>query len=82
MPDEAAEDVPQPSPLGDPFAAHEALDRAHLAAAFFQENVAQHVYVQAHPDLRPVAERLAEELASFYQLVGQVTLTEPAPPGK
>ena len=65
MPDEATEDMPQPSPLADPFAAHEALDRAHLAAAFFDENVAQHLYVQAHSELRPVAERLAEELPRY-----------------
>jgi hypothetical protein len=56
--------------LKDPFAAHEALDRAHLAAVFFDENVAQHAFVRAVPRLRRAAERLAGELADFYQAVG------------
>jgi len=39
-------------PLKDPFAAHEALDRAHLAVSFFQGHVAEHFYVRAEPKLR------------------------------
>lgn len=55
----------------DPFYAHEALDRSNLAATFFDENVAQHVYVQAHADLKAEAENLAERLGGLYQQIGQ-----------
>ena len=54
----------------DPFAAHEALDRALLEAVFFDENVAQHPFVRAVPRLRRAADRLAIQLADFYQAVG------------
>ena len=57
-------------PAEDPFAAHEALDRAHLAAVFFDEHVAQLPYVRAVPKLRRMADRLAMQLADFYQAVG------------
>ena len=60
------------NPLDDPFSAHEALDRAHLAAAFFSDNIAEHTFVQAHPKLRRKAERLADQLGQFYQDVGQI----------
>lgn len=57
--------------LGDPFAAHEALDRADLAATFFDEHVYTHHYVRSHPNLAPAADRLMDALADFYQLVGR-----------
>lgn len=62
----------RPDPQSDPFSAHEALDRAHLAAYFFDQNVAEHSFVQTHPRLKKRAEKLAEQLAGFYQDVGQV----------
>lgn len=71
MPRRTRQDV-----LADPFSAHEALDRAHLAAMFFDENVAEHAYVMASPQLRRVASDLAEQLASFYQLVGAAVFGE------
>jgi hypothetical protein len=58
------------SPATGPFSAHEALDRAHLAATFFDEHVAQHPFVRANPKLRRAADRLAGQLADFYQAVG------------
>jgi len=45
------------------------VDRAHLAAVFFDEHVAQHPFVRAMPKLRRAADRLAGELADFYQAV-------------
>jgi hypothetical protein len=37
---------------------------------FFDENVAQHPFVRAMPGLRRAADRLAIQLADFYQAVG------------
>jgi hypothetical protein len=62
----------RPNPQSDPFSAHEALDRAHLASYFFDQNVAEHAFVQSHPRLKKKAERLAEQLGGFYQDVGQI----------
>ena len=62
--------MPCKRPSKDPFSAHEALDRAHLAVVFFDEHVAQHPFVRADPKLRRAADRLAGELADFYQMVG------------
>jgi len=60
----------------DSFYAHEVLDRAHLAANFFSDNVVEHPFVQATPRLRKAAEELAEQLAEFYQEVGRVEKAE------
>jgi hypothetical protein len=70
MPRNPSRGVKRLPPAEDPFASHEALDRAHLAAVFFDEHVAQHPYVRAVPKLRRRADRLATQLADFYQAVG------------
>ena len=70
MPRKPSRGVKRLPAVKGPFAAHEALDRAHLAAASFDEYVAQHPYVRAIPKLRRMADRLAGQLADFYQAVG------------
>jgi hypothetical protein len=57
--------------LNDPFSAHEALDRTHLAATFFSEHVQTHQFVEAHPALRKAAEQIGDLLGDFYQQVGR-----------
>ena len=47
MPRKPTRSLKRLPPAEDPFAAHEALDRAHLAAVFFDEHVARHPYVRA-----------------------------------
>jgi hypothetical protein len=64
-------------PRIDSYSKHEALDRAHVAASFFSDFVADHHYVQHEPRLRAVAEDLAERLGGFYQLVGNVIWPAP-----
>ena len=64
-------------PRIDAYSKHEALDRAHVAATFFSDFVADHHFVQHEPTLRAAAEDLAEQLGGFYQLVGNVI--SPAP---
>jgi hypothetical protein len=61
----------------DLYSKHEALDRAHLAATFFSDFVADHHFVQQEPRLRAAAEDLAEQLGGFYQLVGNVIWPAP-----
>ena len=68
---------PKRPPRIDAYSRHEALDRAHLAASFFSDFVADHHYVQHEPRLRGVAEDLAEQLGGFYQLVGNVIWPPP-----
>jgi len=58
-------------PKLDAFSEHEVLDRSHLAAAFFSDHVAEHPYVQADQELKRKAEKIADQLADFYQLVGR-----------
>jgi hypothetical protein len=60
----------------DPFSAHEALDRSHLLASVFSDFVAGHPFVVANSKLRREAEDLAERLAAFYQVVGQLAFAD------
>ena len=57
--------------LADSFSAHEALDRAHLAATFFYDHVQTRPFIEAQPGLRKRAERLGDLLGDFYQEVGR-----------
>ena len=69
--------------LDDPYSAHEALDRTHLAATFFAEHVETHHFVEAHPALRKAADRIGNLLGDLYQQVGRIRfeLGEASPGG-
>ena len=54
----------------DPFSAHEALDRCSLAVDFVDDNLLQHPYVQAHPEILAKIQLAADTLAEAYQLIG------------
>lgn len=56
------------------FYRHEALDRAFLAAQFFDQNVHSHSYVQFNSRLKKQADKLTERLWDFYQLCAEEDL--------
>ena len=66
----------------DPFSAHEALDRSHLAVSFFSDFVVEHPYVRSHPALVREADELAERSGAFYQLVGRLRFDVDEPRAK
>jgi hypothetical protein len=56
--------------------AHELLDRAYLAAEFFQQNVLDHPACAMSPDLWAKAAAIAELLGEFYQRAGEVCIED------
>ncbi len=58
-------------PKTDPYLIHEALDRTHLLATTFHEFIVEHPFLEATPDLRARAARIADELGDLYQAIGQ-----------
>lgn len=66
-----------PAPV-DAFAWHELLDRASLAAEFFDSRVAAHPACAARRNLAREARAISDRLFEFYQLVGKATPDESA----
>jgi acyl-homoserine lactone acylase PvdQ len=71
------EETPPMPDVNDPFYAHQALDRCHVITTMFDDFVATHGYVQAHPELRALAEQVGEGLGELYQALGRKTLDRP-----
>ena len=61
----------------DPFSVHEALDRTHLLATTFHDFIVTHAFVEATPDLRDRAARIADQLSDLYQAIGQLAGDDP-----
>lgn len=55
----------------DPFLAHEAMDRASVAADYFAEHVEAHAFVHDINELAIAAENVTLALLGFYQLVAR-----------
>lgn len=58
-------------PKIDPFSHHEALHVAWLISDLFSQYLHDHPFVRSEPSLRREAEKIEDQLAGFYQLVGQ-----------
>lgn len=57
----------------DTYHYHEALDRAHVMSCIFQDHIVENSAVKATPELKAKADEIAEALAEFYQLCGNVS---------
>lgn len=58
-------------PAIDDFHRHEVLHTASVIADMFERHIVEHIYTQAEPALKDEAERVAQALHDFYQLVGR-----------
>jgi len=59
----------------DAFHRHEVLHTAYIMQSMWEDFVQSHVYTDSDPELQDAAAKISEQLASFYQLVGQKTDT-------
>ncbi len=57
----------------DEFSHHEALDRSSLIAEVFEQQLANHAFIKAHPDLAKRCDRIADALGELYQAIGRVS---------
>ena len=60
----------------DPFLSHEALDRAHVAAEYFEEHVLGHSYIASNKDLFAQATEIRDRMQSLYQQLGSQALRD------
>lgn len=61
----------------DPFHWHEALDRAAILSAMFDEWITEHPAVEQTPALRRKAVKISDALGGFYQSVGRMAVDLP-----
>lgn len=55
----------------DAFDKHEVLHTASIIAELFEQHILKHRYTRSDGELKAAAERLADQLGDFYQLVGR-----------
>lgn len=60
----------------DKYHTHEALDRTHLASAFIQENLVEHPFITAHPEIKAKVNEAVAALEAAYQMVGAISAKE------
>lgn len=58
-----------PKPITDPFAWHEALDRACIAMEHFHHFVMDHDVIQRDPELLKIADTASESLYRLYNTI-------------
>lgn len=56
--------------MKDAFSIHEVLHTAHVFGCIWSDHILDHAAVVADPELRAEAEKIAEAIGAFYQLVG------------
>lgn len=56
----------------DQFHAHEALHTTSVVQDIFDRHVAEHPYIQSNDELKKFAEKIAEDIAELYQMLGGI----------
>ena len=60
----------------DPFLTHEAMDRAHVAAEYFEEHVLNHAFMKGNKEMLKLATGIRDKMQALYQLIGSQALRD------
>lgn len=54
-------------PCNDEFGYHEVMDRASVLENSWDTNIVQHMMLEEQPELKKMADEIAEKMVDFYQ---------------
>ena len=60
----------------DPFLTHEAMDRAHVAAEYFEEHVLNHAFIQGNKKALRLATAIRDDMQALYQMAGSQAIRD------
>lgn len=60
----------------DPFLTHEAMDRTHVAAEYFEEHVLSHAFIKGSKEVHKKATAIRDKMQELYQVLGSQAIRD------